>query len=602
MNVLRMIKCFSWEDKIKEDIAAKRAEELMSIRNVRLLTVLNSCINFIVPLLVMLATFGTFTLVMEGKLTASIVFTSLAVFDGILRSQIRRVISDIPTIIQGKVSLDRVDDFLRTTELLDSYSAEDYSPGFTENSNKIGLRDAEFTWSSQVDDTSYRLRIHSEIVFQPGVVNLIIGPTGVGKTAILLALLGEMHFTPAGPHPWFNLPRQGGIAYTAQQPWIGNATIKENIVFDPSIPFDKTRYEKVLYACALYRDLEQLDAGDQTEVGERGLTLSGGQKARVSLARALYSTASTLLLDDVLAPLDVHTGKWIVQNCLSSTSDLIQGRTVILVTHNIALARPVSEWIISLSLDGSITQGPVDIVLKTSETLATADTAEQKILEKGSEARKSGIIDSGPTGTLMVSEISQQGSVKWRTYKLFLANLSSRPIAYIFFVLGLFVLNEATASFQSWFLGFWSSQYVTRPSSSVSAPFYLGVYTALGALSIVLYITAYVAYALGTMRTTKIIHNRLIDAVVGTSFRWLDSTPMSRVITRATQDIGIIDNNFSRGLTTVIEMSIFMFTKFTTIIILSPAFIFPGGIIALFSILIGRLYMIAQLPIQRQTV
>ncbi|KAJ7134490.1 P-loop containing nucleoside triphosphate hydrolase protein [Mycena epipterygia] len=600
MNVLRMVKWFSWESKIKADIAAKRGDELRSIRDIRLLTTLNNSINFLIPLLIILATFSTYTLVMKQELTASIVFTSLAVFDGILRMQIRMTMNNIPIIVQGKVALDRVDNFLRTTELLDAYSFQVSPPHVPENSSKIGFRDAEFSWTSQENDTSYKLRIKSEVIFQPCVVNLIVGPTGVGKTAVLLALLGEMHYISTGPNSWFNLPRGGGIAYTSQQPWIENATIKQNIVFDTSIPFDEARYNKVLYACALYPDLQLLDAGDETEVGERGLTLSGGQKARVSLARAIYSTASTLLLDDIFAALDVHTAKWIVQNCFSS--DLIKGRTVILVTHNIALTRPVSQWIVSLGLDGSILQGSVDAVLKTSDTLAADVAQRQKALEEDIEPEDSVARVSGPTGKLIMEEKSQEGMVKWPTckYKLYFANLSSRPVLYLCLILGLFLFNEATTSFQFWFLGFWSSQYEDRPTSSVAAPFYLGVYAATVILSMVLYIGAYIVYTFGTIRATKIIHDKLIDSVIGTTLHWLNTTPMSRVITRVTQDIGKVDNNFALMAVRFIELTIFMLTKFTAVMVLSPAFILPGAIIALLSVVIGRIYMVAQLPIQRQ--
>jgi ABC-type bacteriocin/lantibiotic exporter with double-glycine peptidase domain len=133
--------------------------------------------------------------------------------------------------------------------------------------------------------------------------------------------------------------------------------VQDNIIF--GAPFDDVRYKKVLYHCALERDLALLDAGDRTEVGEKGLTLSGGQKARVTLARALYSSADILLLDDVLAALDVHTAKWIVNKCFKS--DLIVGRTVILVVclgiskHDImydspSLSRPIISRSSALSL------------------------------------------------------------------------------------------------------------------------------------------------------------------------------------------------------------------------------------------------------------
>ncbi|KAF7346206.1 hypothetical protein MSAN_01847500 [Mycena sanguinolenta] len=598
MNVLRMIKWFAWENKIKEDISAKREEELNAIKNVRLIVVLNNSINFVIPLLVMLATFSTYTLVMKQQLTASIVFTSLSVFDGILRQQTRNLMNQISVIIQGKVSLDRVDDFLRTTELLDLYTSEDPLIQ-TENDERIGFRDAQFSWSNQADDSYFKLRIGSEIIFQPGVINLIVGPTGVGKTAILLALLGEMHFVPAGPNPWVNLPRQGGVAYASQQPWIENATIKQNIVFDTSIPFDEVRYKRVLYACALYPDLELLEARDETEVGERGLTLSGGQKARVSLARAIYSTASIILLDDVLSSLDIHTAKWIVHNCLST--DLIQGRTVILVTHNIALTRSISQWVVSLSLDGSIMHGPMETVLESSHlAAANLEEEEERAALEDEVPGTAGVSDSKVTGKLTVAEKSQQGMVKWSTYKVFLFNLSSQPIPFLFLICGLFLLNETTTLFQSWFLGFWSSQYLEHPMSSVPVSFYLSIYSTSVVMAMVFYIVAYSLYAFGTMRSAKIIHAKLIDSVIGTTLRWLDTTPMSRVITRITQDTSKIDSNFALMVVSFAERTIFLLSKFTAIMILNPVFVLPGGIITLLSIFTGRIYMVAQLPIQRQ--
>ncbi|EEB97898.1 hypothetical protein MPER_02688 [Moniliophthora perniciosa FA553] len=117
-----------------------------------------------------------------------------------------------------------------------------------------------------------------------------------------MALLGEMHFIPIKPDSYVSLPREGGLAYAAQESWVQNDTIQQNILFGS--PFDEERYHKVIHQCSLERDLTLFDAGDQTEVGEKGITLSGGQKARITLARAIYSSADILLLDDVLAALE----------------------------------------------------------------------------------------------------------------------------------------------------------------------------------------------------------------------------------------------------------------------------------------------------------
>ena len=261
----------------------------------------------------------------------------------------------------AKVSIDRVNNFLNDTELLDQFtdkdalSAEAVVPPPSGEPEVIGIRGAAFTWSNENDGAltpgpnrrNFTLRIEDEVVFKRGKINLIVGPTGAGKTSLLMALLGELHYIPNGPDSWVSLPRAGGIAYAAQESWVQNETIRDNILF--GAPYDEERYKKgtfiwytrrcgwltfvrvVINQCALKRDLTLFDAGDMTEVGEKGLTLSGGQKARITLARAVYSRADILLLDDVLAALDVHTSRWIVDKCFKG--DLLKGRTIVLVVR-----------------------------------------------------------------------------------------------------------------------------------------------------------------------------------------------------------------------------------------------------------------------------
>ena len=108
------------------------------------------------------------------------------------------------------------------------------------------------------------------------------------------ALIGELHFH-AGPDSFFHLPREGGVSYAAQESWLMSETLQNNILFGEA--FEADRYRQVLRACALEPDLNLLDDGDQTEIGEKGVTLSGGQKARVTLARAVYCKTDIVLLD-----------------------------------------------------------------------------------------------------------------------------------------------------------------------------------------------------------------------------------------------------------------------------------------------------------------
>ncbi|KAF9799122.1 hypothetical protein IEO21_10612 [Rhodonia placenta] len=148
---------------------------------------------------------------------------------------------------------------------------------------------------------------------------------------MLMALLGELHYIPSGSDSYVNLPRNGGVAFAAQESWVQNETIRQNILFGAT--YDEARYNEVIYQCGLKRDLELFDAGEMTEVRERGITLRFVRSISVTLARAVYSTAEILLLDDILAALDVHTARWIVEKCLKG--DLIRGRTVLLVVSDI---------------------------------------------------------------------------------------------------------------------------------------------------------------------------------------------------------------------------------------------------------------------------
>jgi ABC-type multidrug transport system fused ATPase/permease subunit len=440
MSVLRMIKLFGWEGRVKEGLDEKRNFELRVIFKRKMLELLNSNLNHIIPLVHLIVTYGTFTIVMKKELSASIVFSSMAGF-GMLRQQIFMITHFIPGLITANVSLKRLQDFLTNTELLDGFAAQESGIAAIDASaahaGDIGVSAASFAWSAaDVSSASvtpgtpgglqtpsgkgrFRLRIEDEVVFHKGAINLIVGPTGSGKSSFLMALLGEMHYLPDGPGSWVNLPRAGGIAYASQESWVQNETIRDNILFGS--PYDEERYKKVIYQCGLKRDLSLFEAGDATEVGEKGLTLSGGQKARITLARAVYSRAEVLLLDDVLAALDVHTSKWIVQKCLQG--ELVRGRTVLLVTHNVALAAPVAAFVVSLGADGRIlSQGSVsDAVARDARLARDMDKGrkamEQDDAEGGADLDAEAAPDS--KGKLIVEEEVAEGHVGWDAFKLF---------------------------------------------------------------------------------------------------------------------------------------------------------------------------------------
>lgn len=371
---IRIIKYFAWERRFGEIVNEKRSIELRALRNRYILWAFAATVWFGVPLLITFFSFLLYTKVEKKPLKPSVAFTALSLF-GILRVPLDQFADMLAHVQESKVSVDRVEEFLNEDE------TEKYSQLLQDNiesaqETSIGFRKATFTWggrASHTDDGSKAFRmIDLDIQFHVGKLNIIAGPTGSGKTSLLMALLGEMRLLrgsvslPSGRsrEELRRNPNTGlteSVAYCAQQAWLVNDTIKQNILF--ASPWDKSRYQKVIAACALERDLEILADGDSTLVGEKGITLSGGQKQRISLARAIYCNSRHVLLDDCLSAVDSETAKHLFERCI--LGPLMKDRTCILVTHNISLCVPRANHVVTLINGKIIAQGPPDEVMSS---------------------------------------------------------------------------------------------------------------------------------------------------------------------------------------------------------------------------------------------
>ncbi|KAF8799457.1 multidrug resistance-associated ABC transporter [Phlegmacium glaucopus] len=608
VKVLRMIKLFGWEKRMSERIQEKRNDELRWLWKLKVLETLNWITNNMIPTIVMLVTYATHTVLMKQELTPSKIFSSMTVFS-LLKLQLQRLSLQISSAIQAKVSLDRMTEFLHKTELLDSFADKPSHmvdvPTTIERENDIGFKNATFSWSVESPSDSsipsnraFQLHISGEQLFKRDCINLIIGPTGSGKTSMLMALLGEMHFIPSTADAWFNLPRNGGVAYAAQESWVQNDTIRNNILFGST--YDEVRYRKVLHQCALERDLELFDAGDSTEVGELGLTLSGGQKARLTLARAIYSSAEILLLDDILAALDVHTSSWIIDRCLQG--DLVKGRTVVLVTHNVALAVPIAQHVVSIGQDGTVRSYGVEHLDDVLPNLNDLSLASEHVPGTVVEEVKHIIKKDHPTdGKLVMSEEIAKGHVTWKSMKLFLSGLGGDYPLFFFSVwISATLLTDWMNTFQVWFLGYWGSKYETHAPSEVNASFYLTQYSLILFSILVIYTATNIFYWYGTLRASRRISASLVDSVLGSTLRWLDETPTGRIISRCTQDIRAIDGPIPLQFIILTEVGISMLTKLVVIVIITPIFAFPGMVVAISGVCLGNIYLRAQLSVKRE--
>jgi ABC-type multidrug transport system fused ATPase/permease subunit len=396
---IRIIKYFAWEQRFLGNVEEKRVTELRHLRNRYVIWSIAATIWSGAPVVITFLTFLIYTMVEKKDLIPSVAFTALSLFS-LLRIPLDQLADMVAHVQESKVSVDRVEEYLNEPET-DKYRQLQADVVDEQGEPVIGFDNGTFSWGN-IESDDFKM-IDLNVHFKVGQVNVIIGPTGSGKTSMLMALLGEMSlvdgsvYLPGGKcredlkaDPETGLTES--VAYCAQQAWLVNGTIKENIVF--ASPWDARRYKNVIVACSLQRDLEILDSGDQTLVGEKGVTLSGGQKQRISLARALYCNARHVLLDDVLSAVDSHTAKWIFDNAL--LGPLMYNRTCILVTHNAVLCLPQAAYAVVLDNGRISAQGTAQEVIASGTLHEDLSKLESKPASRGPSRVPSDLGEDGP--------------------------------------------------------------------------------------------------------------------------------------------------------------------------------------------------------------
>lgn len=304
---IRAIKYFAWETPITERIIETRAAEQKQLWRVALIQTLVNQVTQVFPYLALLVMFGLHVGVSRKQLDASTAFTTILLVKNIRRN-IMQISAFSRNFAGALVSLGRLDKYFENAVPLVQYPV---GPLRIENAAFRRTKKATF----RLEDIS--------INFVEGGLNVITGQSGAGKSTLLLGILGETYLE-AG-----QVTKPEDVAFASQSAWLQNDTIKANILFGSE--FEQVRYDRILSACCLQPDLREVSHGDLTIIGENGTSLSGGQKARVALARALYSKAPVLLLDDIFSALDAKTAAGVWKHCFCS--DLLKDRTTVLVTQ-----------------------------------------------------------------------------------------------------------------------------------------------------------------------------------------------------------------------------------------------------------------------------
>nr|XP_033947921.1 LOW QUALITY PROTEIN: multidrug resistance-associated protein 7 [Pseudochaenichthys georgianus] len=333
---IRVIKFYNWEPHFTQKINACRKEELSHLKALKYLDAMCVYTWAALPVVISILTFLTYTL-LGHQLTAAKVFTTLALV-GMLIIPLNSFPWVLNSILEAKVSLERIQRFFKlTNQDLQAYYAL-VSP--EDGQTSVLMSQGTFSWldpdgpdqnedrGADPGESKGSLRLHSlSLHITKGSLVVVVGKVGCGKSSLLAALTGELNRLSGVV---FVADRERGFGLASQDPWIQHASVRDNILFGRN--YDPIFYQTVIEACALTEDFNVLPNGDRTEVGENGVTLSGGQKARLALARAVYMDKDIYLLDDPLAAVDTDVAEHLMKKCVM---ELLRGKTRILCTHRV---------------------------------------------------------------------------------------------------------------------------------------------------------------------------------------------------------------------------------------------------------------------------
>ncbi|XP_072319130.1 ATP-binding cassette sub-family C member 10 [Eucyclogobius newberryi] len=587
---IRVIKFYHWEPHFTARVCECRAKELSHLKKLKYLDALCVYTWAALPVVISILTFVTYTL-MGHALTAAKVFTTLALV-GQLIVPLNAFAWVVNGVLEAKVSLDRIQKFfkLKNQDLQSHYAL--ICP--EDDQTCILLNQGTFSWQSpdqtqalnQDLDQDYgsespEREAKGSLLLQgldlhvtKGSLIVIVGKVGSGKSSLLAALAGELNRLSG---ILFVAGRDLGFGLASQESWIQHASVRDNVLFGKD--YDPEFYQRVVEACALSDDLNVLPNGDRTEVGENGVTLSGGQKARLALARAVYMDKEIYLLDDPLAAVDADVAEHLMKRCVM---DLLKEKTRILCTHRIEFVDKAD--LVILMEDGKIinTGPPSEIVPLVEVAPKTRKNENRKNENDDADPEEEG--EEGSLSPLSVPRDSDSsgaeqkvvGGLAWSVYRSYWRSVGATLASSVLLSL---LLMQATKNVSDWWLSYWISQLRNNGSRSFNdsssavfispqlllfshhqlvspllslqslnnlssdVKFYLTVYGGIAVANTVFTALRAFLFAYGAIRAATTVHSRLLDRVLKATVSFFDTTPLGRILNRFSSDVYSIDDS-----------------------------------------------------------
>ncbi|TDH65878.1 hypothetical protein CCR75_005404 [Bremia lactucae] len=589
---IKVVKLKAWENSFGQRVMNFRDEELARLRTYVLARSGSNTIFSFVPALVTVVTFTAYVL-LGHTLDVGTALTSLALFN-ILRFPLFMLPQVLNNVVEASVSFDRLRSFFLAEERIRVSESGLTNVG-------IVVKDADFKWDTAppIDGKS----ISDEPIAEPtlrhinfsakqGELHAIVGHVGCGKSTLLAGMLGDARCSSG------SVALRGKVAYVSQQPFIQNATVRDNITC--GLPFEAEKYEEALRVSSLKRDLRTLTAGDRTEIGEKGINLSGGQRTRVAVARAVYQDADIYLLDDILSAVDSHVGADIFNECIKKT---LKDKLVVLVTHSLSFVNQCDE--IAVIAEGRIVeQGTYKSLMTEKKLLAQmvsnykkgdeeerplsvkeevseikndekVTTTRRRRSSEGHMSRNSRLSsqsnesqgDVDDEGQLMVEEDQSVGDVSWSVYRVWIDAFGGIFAAFVV-VLGFFIAQALTLSATLW-ISYWSEQAAKYPGSQM---YYVYVYMVINLVYAVLLFLRVTLLYVGSLHASRLLFSKLLSQVLRAPTSFFDTTPLGRIVNRMSKDIYTLDESIPGTLVALLNTVVAVLFSLITVSAVTPTF------------------------------
>ncbi|KAL2189974.1 P-loop containing nucleoside triphosphate hydrolase protein [Thermothelomyces heterothallicus CBS 203.75] len=637
VEAIRHLRWYDWQGAWLDTIMASRRHELRKRVHSSVVLKAIALVNTLAAYLFPVAGFWAFTVVSGRRLTVDVAFPALDLFT-MLQTSLRELPDLITILLSSRVALGRVEAFMREPEKEDlvmdgdgvgNGAVGEAMVGPPEGEPEIVLTDASFSWPG----SAKKVLRDVSVTCGPGLT-VVCGKVGIGKTALLQAMLGELD-----QHGGERTVPAEMIGYCAQTPWLESMSIRQNILF--SAVYDKARFEQVIDACCLRDDLNMFRSKDLTLIGENGVGLSGGQRARVALARAIYSQARILLLDDPIAALDHHTASAIVRNLFGSkNSSLTAGRLVIFVTHRVDIIMPYADQVIEVGRGGRVHTFDKDELRKNGEELEYLAELANAAAAPGNDSAAAREEEEPIPDKFIEDERRVHGGVMASVYWQY---VKAGKLRWWATMIGFFALFRLFAVAYNWFLKEWGEQYQKTSLGSIYSievaglgsdveslgvhdlaqtinkssashwlefgrwlpppgedvrPWILG-FLVLSLAQVLVQTCSDAALVVIVYKAGKNLFERAMGRVANATFRFYDVTPVGRLMNRLTSDMGTVDGQIAQQLVMVAWYSVAWLSSMIVIAGATPTFLFMSGAMTVTFVMIFNRFLPASQSLRR---